>query len=92
MRHHRALQIQLRTCGGVADAIAEPRPHRAGFGRRAKRALLQAGKEDGQQTRDEAQGEGAAARVVDAFELGQLQSRDTGLGYQRTLAIKKQSN
>jgi hypothetical protein len=27
---------------------------------------------------------------VDAVELGQLQSRDTGLGYQRTLAIKKQ--
>lgn len=77
---------------GVADAIAKPRPHRAGFGRGAKRALLQAGKEDGQKARDEAQGEGAAAYVVDAFKLGQLQSRDTGLGYQRTLAIKQRSN
>ena len=88
MRHHRTLQRRLRTRAGVAGAIAEPRPHRARFGRGAKRALLQAGKEDGQQARDKAQDEGAAARVVDAFELGQLQSRDTGLGYQRTLAIQ----
>jgi len=92
VRHYRALQRRLRTRVGVADAIAKPRPRRAGFGRGAKRALLQAGKEDGQQARDEAHGEGAAARVVDAVELGQLQSRDTGLGYQRTLTIKKQSN
>ena len=67
------------------DSRTQPGAHSLRFSCAPETPLLQPGEEQRKQAHDEAHGEGAPTDVVGLVYSGELESCESGLGYQRTL-------